>query len=121
MFSRPTDVWVKRSARYHIYGEGRNWDVEQNFNAGESHEAQEPIGADVAIAWEYGVELGIVYIEGLDSQDGVGSGKQPNDYRWQINDGIHGPSIIDGSDTAIIFENVETMTLNDVVCKFSVR
>ena len=80
MFTRQPDVWVKRIASEEIYGEGRNSsDIEQNFNASESHEAQEPIGADVAIAWEYGVELGIVYIEGLDSQDGVGSGKQPNE------------------------------------------
>ena len=42
MFTRQPDVWVKRIASEEIYGEGRNSDIEHNFNASESHEAQEP-------------------------------------------------------------------------------
>ena len=50
MLSRPTDVWVKPKASGKIYGEGRNRDIEENFNASESHEAQVPISVQVAVA-----------------------------------------------------------------------
>lgn len=60
----------------------------------------------------------MVFIKGNDSQGSVGGGNEPDDYRWQKEDGEYGPSVISGIGAANVFENIEPMTLNDVVCKF---
>ena len=112
----PTDVWVKGNLRIKSYAVQCYWYIEQNFKTGKAHESNEAIGGEVAIAWEYGFELGIVFMEGNDSHDGVGGREESDDYRRQGDDGKYWPSIIDGRGTAIIFENVESMTLNNVVC-----
>ena len=59
--------------------------------------------------------MGIVFIEGNNSQSGVGGGNEPDDYRRQEEDGIYGPSVVGGRGAANVFENVKSMTLNDVV------
>ena len=56
-------------------------------------------------------------MEGNDRQGSVGGGKEPDDYRRQVEDGKYGPSVISGRGAANILENAESMILNDVVCK----
>ena len=75
------------------------------------------MGGYVAIAREYSVELGIVLIKGNDSQGCVGGGKETDDDRRQENDGKYGPSVVSGRRATKIFVNVESMTLNNVVCE----
>ena len=113
----PTDVWLDGSASLKRHAIGCYWYIEQNFDAGETHESEESMGGYVAIAREYSVELGIVLIEGNDSQGCVGGGKETDDDRRQEDDGIHEPGVVSGGRTTKIFVNVESMTLNDVVCE----
>ena len=56
-------------------------------------------------------------MEGNDRQGSVGGGKEPDDYRRQVEDGKYGPSVISGRGAANVLENGESMILNDAVCK----
>lgn len=79
----PADVWLNGEAALKNNAIDSYWYIEQNFNTSKAHESKESVGGNVAagIAWEYSVELGVVFIEGNDSHDSVGGGKEPNDYR----------------------------------------
>lgn len=61
--------------------------------------------------------MGTVFIESHDSQRAVGARNESDDDWWQIKKGIYGPNIIGEGVAADIFENVESVALNDVICK----
>jgi len=113
----PTDPWVKGySVGLEIDAiEGERY-IEQNFNTSKAHQSKESIRGHF-IAWEYGIELRAVLIEGNDSQNGVGGRSDPDEDGWQKDDGIYWPGVIGEREAAEIFVNVKSMTLDDVFCK----
>lgn len=54
-------------------------------------------------------------MESNDSHDRIGSGEKPDNDGRKINDWIYWPNVIRGRRTANIFENIESMTLNDIM------
>ena len=117
----PANPWVKGRLGWNRNVEEGEWYIENDFSTSKAHESNESVRASVAVAWDQGAELGAIFIEGNDSHDRVGGREKPNNNWGQKNDGVYGPNVIRSRIAANIFENVESMTLNDVVCKLHVR
>ena len=115
----PADIWVKGSASLSRNAVEGNWYSEQNFNASKAHESNESTRGNCAVLCEKVVEPRTGFIDGNDSQGSVGPGNESDDYRRQVEDGKYRPSVISGRGASNVLENVESMALDDVVCKSS--
>lgn len=91
-----------------------------DFNTGKTHEAHVPTGCQVlvAIATQELAHLRTTLCEGTDAEDSVDAGDESNKNGRSGNEGIcHGSAVCERIATNIL-EDVEPVTLGNILCSF---
>ena len=118
----PANPWVDAGVDVERNGVAADRDGAKDFGSCQAHKPDVSAGSEVVVAGKEFIELRSTLVEEYDAPDAIDARNDTDcDWRAEHKD-VSDPSVIGEGPAANVFEDVEAMTLCDIICeKFRYR